>query len=344
MKRPELPILYLPTNTSNNIFFRRLYNAKEELPNGEEYPLHLYMFDAELASANKGGGGGDWKEKRDLELKAFHNEETGVDYANYDSINDTMYVYWNTVTTGTKVALAKKFTLQNIDDGLCLRVAIAPMVSDNYKMIERGNTLKLAERRSRLQSWAYELWGVSGEMPIEKLVDYSYDLCADAAKMAKERQDLVLDTLRRRAALFAVWFTIPIIAVRAIEERRKLAAANKEGQELPTVIELMKVKESDLDFCSVMFDSVIFWQDNFFGQMMQDAWENADKNFVPRVRASRNSDVYAMLPQVFKNTDVQAKLGLTSNQAASQIQRWLKKGYIKAADDRKYTKIVDFII
>ena len=344
VKRPELPILYLPTNTSNNIFFRRLYNAKEELPNGEEYPLHLYMFDAELASANKGGGGGDWKEKRDLELKAFHNEETGVDYANNDSINDLMNVYWNTVTTGTKVALAKKFTLQNINDGLCLRVAIAPMVDDSFKMIAKGKALEMAERRAKLLSWAYEMWGVSGEMPIAELVDHSYDLCADAAKLAEERNDKVLDVIRRRAALFAVWFTVPIIAVRAIEERRKLAAANKEGEELPKVIDLMKVTKSDLDFCTVMFDSVVYWQDAFFGQMLQDSWENGNKAFVPRVRASRNSDAYAMLPQQFKNADVQAKLNLNSDQASSQIARWEKKGYVTFVGNRVYKKNVDYII
>lgn len=70
-----------------------------------------------------------------MELKAFHNEETGVDYANKDSVNALMRIYWNSVTTGTKVALAQKFTLANINDGLCTRIAIAPMVEDHFKMI-----------------------------------------------------------------------------------------------------------------------------------------------------------------------------------------------------------------
>ena len=344
VKRPELPILYLPTNTSNSIFFRRLSNAKEEMADGTQWPLHLYMFDSELASANKGGGGGDWKEKRDLELKAFHNEETGVDYANQDSVNEMMNVYWNTVTTGTKVALSKKFTLQNINDGLCLRVAIAPMVSDNFKMLQRGDAQLMAQRRARLLSWAYDLWALSGELPIQKLVDYSWDLCNEAAQQAEERNDLVLDTLRRRAALYAVWFTVPVIAVRAIEERRRKAQHAKEGEELPSVTDLMEITNSDLDFCRVMFDSVIYWQDSFFGQMLQDAWENGDKAFIPRVRATRNSEGYAMLPQEFKNSDVQQRLNISQSAAGQQIERWQKSGYIQRVRQGVYKKVFDYIV
>ena len=42
---PEGMIRYLPTKTSNNIFFRRLKRAKE-IVEGEQMNLHLYMFDS----------------------------------------------------------------------------------------------------------------------------------------------------------------------------------------------------------------------------------------------------------------------------------------------------------
>ena len=47
---PEGMIRYLPTKTSNNIFFRRLKRAKE-MVEGQLLPLHLYMFDSELDSS-----------------------------------------------------------------------------------------------------------------------------------------------------------------------------------------------------------------------------------------------------------------------------------------------------
>ena len=114
---PEGMIRYLPTKTSNNIFFRRLKRAKEVV-DGEVMPMHLYMFDSELDSSISAQSGGAWIGKHDLELKAFHNELSGVDYANNDSINDILPIFWNSVTTGTQVSLYKKFTPRNINDGL----------------------------------------------------------------------------------------------------------------------------------------------------------------------------------------------------------------------------------
>ena len=342
--RPELPILYLPTNTSNSVFFRRTENAMEEQENGDMLPLHLYMFDSELASANKRNGGADWIGKRDMELKAFHNEETGVDYANKDSVNALMRIYWNSVTTGTKVALAQKFTLANINDGLCTRIAIAPMVEDHFKMIRRTDALTLVNRRSRLMSWAFEMQKLSGELPIEKLVDYTYDLCYRAAEDAEKNEDLVLDLLRCRAVFYAQWFTVPIIVTRAIEERRALAESNKPGADLPSVLDLCRVTDDDLRFSEVMFNSVIAWQDAYFGQMLQDSWENADKTFVPRVRRSKNADAFIMLPQEFTNVDVQKFLDLDQNAANQQINRWLKAGYVESLKRGNFKKLIDFII
>ena len=343
-KRPELPILYLPTNTSNSVFFRRMENAKEELEDGSEMPLHLYMFDSELASANKRNQGADWIGKRDMELKAFHNEETGVDYANNDSVNALMRIYWNSVTTGTKVALAKKFSLVNINDGLCTRVAIAPMVEDHYKMMRRTDALALANRRARLLAWAFEMQKTAGELPIGKLVEYTYDLCEEAAKEAEEDNDLVLDLLRRRAVFYAQWFTVPILVTRAIEERNELAKKNKTGEDLPSVIDLIRVTDDDLRFSKLIFKSGIAWQDAYFGQMLQESWENADKTFIPRVRRSRNTDAFTLLPKEFKNADVQKALNLNSNSSSSQIQRWIAAGYVEKVKTGLYRKIVDFIL
>jgi Fic family protein len=78
--------------------------------------------------------------------------------------------------------------------------------------------------------------------------------------------------------------------------------------------------------------------------MLQDSWENGDKAFVPRVRATRNSDAYAMLPQEFKNADVQQRLNITQVQANSQIQRWLNAGYIERVKQGVFKKVLDFII
>ena len=161
---PEGMIRYLPTKTSNNIFFRRLKRAKE-LVNGEQMPLHLYMFDSELDSSISAQSGGAWIGKHDLELKAFHNELSGVDYANNDSINDILPVYWNSVTTGTSVSLHKKFTMRNINDGLCSRVAIFQMDRANFTMVKK----KVVDWKNNeaLKQWGFKFEKLTGELPLE---------------------------------------------------------------------------------------------------------------------------------------------------------------------------------
>ena len=152
---PDGMIRYLPTKTSNNIFFRRLKRAKEEV-DGELLNLHLYMFDSELDSSITAQSGGSWIGKHDLELKAFHNELSGVDYANNDSINDILPIYWNSVTTGTQISLYKKFTPRNINDGLCSRVCIFPMETARYQMVKK----KVVDWQA---NEAMKLWGFKFE-------------------------------------------------------------------------------------------------------------------------------------------------------------------------------------
>jgi hypothetical protein len=285
------------------------------------------MFDSELASANKRNGGADWIGKRDLELKAFHNELTGVDYANNDSINEILPVYWNTVTTGTKIALAKKFTMANINDGLCTRVAIAPMVSDHFQMLALGDYQAYCQRRERLLVMANGMSRMRGELPIGRLVEHVYRLCKQAAADAESQNDLVLDTLRRRAVFYATWFTIPMLAQRAGYDAAKV-----------------EVTDQDLRFATLMFDAVVYWQDSFFGQMLQESWENGERTFAPRLRRSRNAEQYAALPREFTTDDVARELNVNGNAASSQCGRWLQKGYVERTGQGRYKKITDLIV
>ena len=324
---PEGMIRYLPTKTSNNIFFRRLKRAKE-MVNGEQLPLHLYMFDSELDSSISAQSGGAWIGKHDLELKAFHNELSGVDYANGDSINDILPVYWNSVTTGTNVSLHKKFTLRNINDGLCSRVAIFQMERANFKMVRR-NVVDWKNNEA-LKQWGFKMEQLHGELPLQRLVDHVYDLCELSAQEAEAANDLVLDYLRKRAVFYATWFTIPRIVARQYNEFKKTGK--------------LEVTDDDLKFSTLMYDAVIWFQDYFFGQMLQDSWDNAEREYVPRRKNSKNADAYSSLPETFTTKDVQQVLDLEADASTKQCQRWLTHGFIERVKKGKYKKIIKEII
>ncbi len=329
---PQGMIRVLLSNTSNNQFYKRLINAREEV--GQELMwLHVYMFDSELASANKANGGADWIGKRDMELKAFENEDAGSDYANDDSVNDFVPVHWNMVTTGTAIALAKKFTLANINDGLATRVAIAPMDPRKYKMIARGDKMRNLEREARLKQWGFWFDRMQGHLPIDRLVDHAYELCRQSAEEAEAMKDDVLDTLRRRAVFYAEWFTVPRIVARLRRE---------DGTTAP--IEELTVTDDDLQWATVMYDAVIYWEDYFFGQMLQESWDNAQRIFQPRVRTSRNAQLYAQLPDEFTTKEAVNVLGTTENATAKQLARWVKSGYIERKAQGKYKKLIPQIV
>lgn len=324
---PEGMIRYLPTKTSNNIFFRRLKRAKDVV-DGEVQPLHLYMFDSELDSSISAQSGGAWIGKHDLELKAFHNELSGVDYANSDSINDILPVYWNSVTTGTNVSLHKKFTLRNINDGLCSRVAIFLMERANYQMV-RKNVVDW-KTNEELKAWGFKMEQLHGELPLGRLVDHVYSLCELSAQEAEAAGDLVLDYLRKRAVFYATWFTVPRIVCRQYDQFRKT------GQ--------LDITDDDLQFSTLMYDAVIWFQDYFFGQMLQDSWDNAEREYVPRRKNSKNAEAYTSLPETFTTKDVQQLLDLEPDASTKQCQRWQMHGFIERVKKGKYRKIVREII
>ena len=324
---PEGMIRYLPTKTSNNIFFRRLKRAKE-LVDGEQLPLHLYMFDSELDSSISAQSGGAWIGKHDLELKAFHNELSGVDYANGDSINDILPVYWNSVTTGTNVSLHKKFTLRNINDGLCSRVAIFLMERANFQMV-RKNVVDW-KTNEELKAWGYKMEQLHGELPLERLINHVYSLCELSAQEAEAAGDLVLDYLRKRAVFYATWFTIPRILARQYDTFRKTGK--------------LEITDDDLRFATLMYDAVIWFQDYFFGQMLQDSWDNAEREYVPRRKNSKNADAYRDLPEKFSVKDVMAILDIEDNPANQQCSRWLKHGFIERIKQGKYKKVMKEIM
>ena len=330
LKRPEYVIRYLPSKTSNAVFYRRSKNAVEMI-NGEKFPLHLYTFDSELDSNTSAQSGGSWIGKHDIELKAFHNEYTGVDFANNDSVNDNLQIFYNSVVSGTPISLARKITPRNVNDGLCSRLAIFKMVSNKYKMIARGNRNLNHEKRCKLQQWAFKFDKLQGELPIKKLVDHVYNLCEESASQAELEGDEVLDYLRKRAVFYAIWFTVPRIMARAITEAEKKKEAD--------VMKVVKVEKSDLDFASLIYDAIIYWQDFFFGRQLQESWDNANRDMKPRPKRTFNTLSYNNLPRKFSIKDVEQEAHISSNAAGTQIDRWIKAGFVKRVERGVYEKI-----
>ena len=330
LEMPTACIRYLPSKTSNAVFFRRCENAKENI-DGELMHLHLYMFDSELDSA-VGAQKSDWAGKHDLELKAFQNEFSGVDFANNDSINDVIQVFWNQVITGTPVSLAKKFNRRNINDGFCTRVSICKIWPEKYKMLARRQAESNYTIDSKLKEWGFRFDSMKGELPIQPLVDHCYNLCEEYAKEAGEATDDVLDLLRKRAVYYAIWYTIPRIYGRQWEQYRETGK--------------VEINDDDLRFASIIYEAVIYWQDFFFGHMLQETWDDAQNDVQPRKNKSKANDDFEALPEEFTVEDLTKCSNIEYDAARKRISRWKESGYVESTHTKpaKYKKVVTAIV
>ena len=323
LKKPELMVRYCLSKTSNAVLFHRMRNAHEQV-DGEEMHLHLYTFDSELDANTKAQSGGTWIDKHDVELKAFHNERTGVDFSNVDSANGVYEVYYNTVCTGTPLSLQRKINIRNVNDGLCSRIAFFRMVPDGFKMIAKGSRTRNHDLECCLKQWAFRFDSMKGELKVQKLVDHVYSLCEQSAWEAEAAGDRVLDFLRKRAVFYATWFTIPRIYGRQWDTYQKTGE--------------VEVDDSDLQFASLMYEAVIYWQDHFFGRMLQESWENAEQEYKPRNRQSPNDGIFEQLKNEFTTQDVIGRLNISKGGACAQLNRWVAQGLCERTAQGRYKK------
>ena len=100
------------------------------------------------------------------------------------------------------------------------------------------------------------------------------------------------------------------------------------------------VEDSDLEFATLMFDAVIYWQDYFFGRMLEESWANAAQQTWRRVKNSNNATMFIALPKQFKIDDLVRELNVSKNAAGCQVRRWLDAGFVKRLKQGEYEKLV----
>ena len=78
--------------------------------------------------------------------------------------------------------------------------------------------------------------------------------------------------------------------------------------------------------------------------MLQDSWDNAAREYVPRRKNSKNAEAYEKLPQQFTTDDVMRVLNIEQNPAYQQCKRWVLHNFIQRVKQGKYKKLVTTIV
>ena len=320
----------MPPRTANGVFIESMVTAKEDV-NGEEMNLHMVTFDSELTNSTRMQKGGSWIDKTAMELKAFHNEEDGQNYANVNSYNGTFTVYWNYVYTGTPDSLTEKVNARTFGSGLATRLATIPMPEPTFDldslMVQADDC---TEADITISEWANKLDKRYGALPLDKLSQVTYDWTANRMKIAefnnKDKADLMLI---KRVGYYGMNIPAPFIDMRHWDEREQKGT--------------YETDEIDERFCRLVMEIQYRCQHHFYGSLAYNYYDNQarDKAANYTCHTSRFAQCFKMLPENFSRQKFAETFGLASADAASkQIDSLIKEGAIIRLKRDNYEKKV----
>ena len=290
----------------------------------------MLSFDTELDNAINQQGEA-WSNKTYLELKAFHNEEDGQFFSNYDSELCNFNVYWNFVYTGTPRALKNKVNANNVGNGFSTRLAAIPMPSTHFEMLKREELEDAnvePEEHKTLRMWAERLDSTHGELPIGKLVESTYEWAKEHMEEAEEDQSKTDELLLKRVPYYGIAVSVPFIMMRHWDE----------WQQHHT----LTLDDTDLYLCRLAMNIQFACQRHFFGKYW-DYYFMQQANCISYPTRKRHTKLmrsrYSVLPDEFSVPSMQIFLGVPQRTAEKMIERWLSDGYIKRIEPGRYQKL-----
>ena len=321
---------YMPARTANGVFIDSMNNAVEEV-DGRLMHLHMVTFDSELANSTKMQKGGNWINKESMELKAFHNEEDGQNYANTDSYSGNFTVYWNYIYTGTKGALDEKVNARNFHTGLSTRLAAIPMPKPRFEMMTFDEDEEASTKcEMTLSEWATKLDERYGELPVKKLVDCCqewYEKRLDIAKFNNcDEADLMLFS---RVGYYGINITAPFVDMRHWEEREQTGT--------------YVTDEVDARFCRLVMDIQYRCQHHFFGALAYNFHDNQARDAAANSthHNTRFAQCFKLLPEKFTTEQFAETFNLENNNAGSkQLATLIEEKAIKRTKRGQYEKLV----
>lgn len=331
LQEPGGIIRYNVVKVSNNRFYKHAENNTETGYDGQQWFLHQYMFSTELLSLVNAKGG--FQEKRDIMLQSFHNERNGVDYANNDSVNNSMPMMFSGVFTCTRTSLQQFINARNIGDGMSTRMTPWVMPeedyhTDAYRKEKRNNkpALEMEEWGARFDALKTEIKG------LEPLVKHVYDLCAALGEEARINEDKVLNLERKRLQDKVMAVCIP-----------QVISTQPSWEEFVNT-GVCQIEQHHLDFADLMCEIINKCEDALFGQLLQDMYDNEARDTQLRRVYDKTAKFYTMLPEEFTTQDVMRVFGYTSNATASRKCKLLiNQHVIEKCQHGKYRKLATAI-
>lgn len=188
---PTDTIIEVPITISCSTLLKRMKNARGK---------HLFSFCEELDTLRKTNGAGSWSSKYDVYRLSFDNGEWGQDYNSDQAESGVVETAYNWTILGTQGAFEKCFTADNVENGLGGRILLARMPSSEYEYMPTYKDEPQADVECILKAVDI-LRGANGMYEMPRMCKRMTKWCNEKADEAREHDDKVMDTFRKRAAV-----------------------------------------------------------------------------------------------------------------------------------------------
>ncbi len=304
-KRPELPVQWVNPDMTNAAFVLRLMDANGRF-------LYTRMNELKMFEALKTNSRTDGH--LEIMCLAFDEDSYGQTRVGTQSVTGKVRVRfnWNASTT---ILQGKQFFLKNLADGPLSRINLCTIPDQGIGADIPVYGAYDEQFAQRLRPYIENLCSAEGEMECPEAFGLAKRLNEECRDIAKERQSMAYDYLRKRAVLIAY------------RKACLLYLANGQKWEPETEDFIRWSLQYDLA-CKMMF----------FGKEMENVMR-AETSFAP-VAKSR-SNLLAKLPDEFTYEDlvrVRMEEGHPEKGAKDLLKQWVHRKYIEVTGD-SYKKL-----
>ena len=341
-KKPRPKGIYraLPPETSTAALREAEANA-HEIIDGEDYYLHVSIFDSELQNTISQMKKGYFDALLTYWLKSFHSEKHGAYLKTSSAPIGETDVHFNAVYSGTDDALRKINTESNNVNGLMSRFTIVPNADSNKEMMQVHDYDDAARQRDAdLREWAYKLDSCKGEIPFKPVSDALKDWTARRMADVKENDSCAEEDLVKRPCWHSANYSLPFIMSRHFHQMVEDSDGHyKCGPDF-------KVDKTDIRLAILIANAQLAFQEYYCKAILEKHYDNLATEQASNVQHQQKTLLaYRRLPNPCTPEDIDREYGYNGVKGSiySRIKRLQDDGLLQkirsGADKGKYRKL-----
>jgi len=342
-KKPRPTGIYraLPPETSTAALREAEANAHEMI-DGEEFYLHVSIFDSELQNTLSQLKKSYMDALQTYWLKSFHSEKHGAYLKTSNAPVGETAVHFNAVYTGTEDAAKAIISEKTIVNGLMSRFAIVPNADSNFEMLEPPPYDDAARKRdSELRDWAYKLDACKGEIPCEPISKALQLWTKHHMEDAGEDKDYAEEDLVKRPCWHAINFVLPFVVSRHWDKMVQDTDGRwKCGPDF-------KVDQKDVRLAILIANAQLAFQEHYCKAILEKHYDDLAAAQSSNVRHKQKTWLgYHRLPNPFTSEDVdmcfnyEGKTGSIYSRLKRLQDQGLAQKITSGKDKGKYRKLM----